>query len=184
MLSLDEVRRQFEVNVIGQLAITQAMLPLLRKGRGRIVNIGSIAGRVPVPFVGAYSMSKSAVAAMTSALRLELDSWGIEVSLIEPGAIATPIWQKSTAVADAYEHDPLYSSQLANMRQVVTEAERHAISADAVARAVEHALTARRPRTHYLVGADARVRAGIAALLPQRWQDALQRWFFKLPRRR
>src|SRR5579862_2288927 len=89
VLPLDDLRRQFEVNVVGQLAVTQAMLPLLRKARGRIVNMGSIVGRAPVPLVGAYSMSKAAVAAMTTALRLELDLWGIDVSLIEPGAIAT-----------------------------------------------------------------------------------------------
>ena len=184
VLPLDDLRRQFEVNVVGMLAVTQALLPLLRQARGRIVNIGSIAGRTAVPFVGAYSMSKSAVAAMTTALRLELDTWGIDVSLVEPGAIATPIWQKSTAAADAFAGDPLYSKHIANIRRAVGEAERHAISADAVARAVEHALTARRPKTRYLVGVDARIRAGVAALLPQRMQDALQRWYFKLPGRR
>jgi NAD(P)-dependent dehydrogenase (short-subunit alcohol dehydrogenase family) len=190
VLPLDELRRQFEVNVIGQLAVTQAFLPLLRKGRGRIVNMGSIAGRVPLPFVGPYSMSKSALDAMTTALRLELDAWGIEVSLVEPGAIATPIWKKSSAAADAIEatvrHDAwsLYSGHLASIRKVIAEAEHHAISAAAVARAVGHALTARRPKPRYLVGSDARVRALLAALLPQRVQDRLHRWFFKLPRRR
>ncbi len=190
VLPLDAVRRQFEVNVIGQIAVTQVLLPLLRQGRGRIVNMGSIAGRVPLPFVGPYSMSKSALDAMTTALRLELGAWGIHVSLVEPGAIATPIWKKSNAAADTLQttlhHDawPLYTEQLERFRRVIAEAEQHAISTDAVARAVEHALTARRPQPRYLVGTDARLRAGVAALLPQRAQDALHRWFFKLPRQR
>lgn len=190
VLPLEAIRRQFEVNVIGAIAVTQTLLPVLRKGRGRIVNIGSIAGRIPLPFVGPYSMSKSALDAMTTALRLELDAWGIDVSLVEPGAIATPIWQKSTAAVDALQPAigqdawAMYSEQFARVRAVGAEAERHAISADAVARAVNHALTARRPKLRYLVGADARLRACVAALLPQRAQDALHRWFFKLPRRR
>ena len=190
VLPLEQIRRQFEVNVIGVVAVTQAFLPLLRLGCGRIVNMGSIAGRVPLPFVGPYSMSKSALDAMTTALRLELDSAGISVSLIEPGAIATPIWRKSNEAADVLQttvhHDawPLYSEHIDCIRRVVAEAEQQAISADVVARAVEHALTARRPKLRYLVGTDAKIRAGIAALLPQRAQDALHRWFFKLPPRR
>jgi NAD(P)-dependent dehydrogenase (short-subunit alcohol dehydrogenase family) len=189
VLPLEQLRQQFEVNVFGQFAVTQAFLPLVRKGRGRIVNMGSIAGRVPLPFVGPYSMSKSALDAMTTALRLELDAWGIEVSLVEPGAIATPIWKKSTAVADALQstvqHDAwlLYGEHLACIRRVIAEAEQHAISVDAVAKAVWHALTSRRPKPRYLVGPDARFRACLAALLPQRTQDRLHRWFFKLPRR-
>lgn len=190
VLPLDALRRQFEVNVIGAVAVTQAFLPLLRSGRGRIVNMGSIAGRVPLPFVGPYSMSKSALDAMTTALRLELGSWNIKVALIEPGAIATPIWKKSNEAADALQasahHDawPLYAEHIECIRRVIAEAEQHAISADAVASAVEHALTARHPKLRYLVGTDAKIRAGIAALLPQRAQDALHRSFFKLPRRR
>jgi NAD(P)-dependent dehydrogenase (short-subunit alcohol dehydrogenase family) len=186
MLPLDELRRQFEVNVVGQLAVTQAFLPLLRKARGRIVNIGSIAGRVPLPLVGPYSMSKFALNAMTKSLRLEVDAWGIKVAIIEPGAIATPIWKKSTAAADALypgQNDVLYGEHFACIRNMITEAEQHAIPADAVASAVAHALTARRPRTHYLVGTDAKVRALLNLLLPQRAQDALHRWFLKLPRK-
>jgi NAD(P)-dependent dehydrogenase (short-subunit alcohol dehydrogenase family) len=189
-LPLDAIRRQFEVNVIGPVAMTQALLPQLRQGRGRIVNIGSIAGRVSLPFVGPYSMSKSAVDAMTTALRLELDMWGIDVSLIEPGAIATPFWKKSNDTAGALQSTPehaawsLYAEQLDGMRSVVADVERHAISATAVARAVVHALTARRPKPRYLVGIDARVHACLAAMLPQRAQDALHKWLFKLPPRR
>jgi NAD(P)-dependent dehydrogenase (short-subunit alcohol dehydrogenase family) len=190
VLPADEVRRQFDVNVFGALALTQAFLPLLRTARGRVVNMGSIAGRVALPLIGPYSMSKAALASLSNALRLELDAWGIEVALIEPGAIATPIWKKSTAAADALQaavrHDALdlYQAHLDCLRAVVADAERRAIPAQAVADAVAHALTARRPKTHYLVGADAKFRAGLAALLPQRLLDALHRWFLQFPRRR
>jgi len=189
VLPMKEIRRQFDVNVFGALAVTQAFLPQLRRARGRIVNMGSIAGRIALPFLGPYCMSKSALRAMTHALRLEVDAWGIDVALVEPGAIATPIWKKSNAAADVMQatlqNDTLahYSRHLEGIRRVIAKAEEQAISADAVARAVEHALTAARPKTEYLVGNDARMRAAINAVLPQFLQDRLHRWFLKFPRR-
>src|SRR3990167_7866879 len=95
-----ELRRQLDVNVVGQLAVTQAMLPLLRECRGRIVNVGSFSGRVAVPYSGAYAASKHALEAMTDALRIELRRWGIAVSIIEPGSVKTPIWDKARGEAD------------------------------------------------------------------------------------
>lgn len=190
VVPIAELRKQLEVNVIGPVSVTQALLPLLRKGRGRIVNMGSIAGRTTMPFLGPYSMSKFALEAMTAALRLELDVWGIEVSIVEPGAIATPIWGKSIAAADQSQSTvppgalSLYAEQLASVRLAIAEVERRAISVDAVALAVEHALMARRPKTHYLVGSDARFRALMAVWLSHRLQDTLLRWFLKFPRRR
>jgi NAD(P)-dependent dehydrogenase (short-subunit alcohol dehydrogenase family) len=100
LLPLDSWRRQFEVNALGLVAMTQACLPLLRPSRGRIVNIGSIAGRNALPGSAAYDSSKFAVQAITDALRMELHPWGISVSLIEAGAVATPIWEKSRREAD------------------------------------------------------------------------------------
>ena len=189
VLPMNEIRRQFDVNVFGALAVTQAFLPQLRRARGRIVNMGSIAGRIALPFLGPYCMSKSALRAMTHALRLEVDAWGIDVALVEPGAIATPIWKKSNAAADVMQatlqNDTLahYSRHLEGIRRVIAKAEEQAINADAVARAVEHALTAAHPKTEYLVGNDARMRAAINAVLPQFLQDKLHRWFLKFPRR-
>src|SRR5262245_5535409 len=90
-------RKQFEVNVIGQVAVTQAFLPLLRVGRGRIVNIGSIAGRSALPFTSPYCSSKFALEGLSDSLRMELRQWGISVSIVEPGSIRTPIWEKSLA---------------------------------------------------------------------------------------
>ena len=133
--------------------------------------------------------SDLALGAMTHAMRLELDAAGIDVTVVEPGAIATPIWKKSGDAADALEarlaHPalPYYRAHLESFRAVTGEAERHAVSADAVARAVEHALTSKRPRTHYLVGRDAKVRAALAAVLPQGALDTLHRWALKVPRR-
>ena len=99
LIPLQQLRRQLEVNVVGQIAVTQAVLPFLRQAHGRIVNMGSIAGRGTIPMMGPYSASKHALEALTDALRLELYPWGIEVSIIEPGAVATPIWDKSMQIS-------------------------------------------------------------------------------------
>jgi NAD(P)-dependent dehydrogenase (short-subunit alcohol dehydrogenase family) len=187
VVPMSAVRSQFEVNVFGQIAVTQALLPLLRRGRGRVVNMGSIAGRAATPFIGLYSASKFALEALTDALRSELHPWGIEVSIIEPGAIATPIWRKSARVADQMkaglsdEAKKLYGDQLASVRSSIEKVEARAIPATVVAEAVVHALTARRPKTRYLVGIDAKIRAAMAAWLPDRVQDRVVRWFLGLP---
>ena len=138
----DDLRRQLEVNVVGQLRMTQLCLPALRAARGRVVNMGSISGINALPLLGAYAMSKFALEAMTDSLRVELEPWGIHVAIVEPGTIKTPIWTR----------------------------ERPQPPPEAVADAVEHALTAERPRTRYLVGRDAKLRAGIQHL-PARWRD-------------
>lgn len=185
---ISDLRKQLEINVIGQIAVTQAFLPLIRKARGRIVNMGSIAGRGALPLMGPYSASKFALEAMTDALRLELQQWGIHVSIVEPGAIATPIWEKSGKDAAALEvampmhMRSLYATLVAAVRKVVGEASARAIATDAVSQAVEHALTAFRPKTRYLVGMDAKLRAVMMTLLPDRLSDAVLTWALKLPR--
>lgn len=182
-----ELRRQLEVNVIGHVAVTQAFLPLLRAGRGRIVNMGSIAGRATMPLMGPYCASKYALEAVTDALRLELLPWGIHVAVIEPGAVATPIWEKSNTDAAALEAASsdamtrLYAPAIAAVRKVVAQAAQRAIAPEVVARAVVHALTAARPRTRYLVGWDAKLRARMVQWLPDRWVDALLVAVLKLP---
>jgi NAD(P)-dependent dehydrogenase (short-subunit alcohol dehydrogenase family) len=184
---LADLRRQLEVNVIGQVAVTQLFLPLLRQARGRIINMGSIAGLTAMPLMGPYSASKFALEAMTDALRLEVQQWGIHVSIIEPGAIATPIWNKSTI--DAAEREvaikedlrSLYQPIITAVRKVVAEASKRAISAEIVAKVVEDALTASTPRTRYLVGTDAKLRALMRKLLSDRLSDRLLSWILKLP---
>lgn len=187
LLPLADVRTQFEVNVIGALAVTQALLPLLRLARGRIVNISSIAGLAATPFLGAYCGSKFALEAMSDALRLELAPWGIAVSLVEPGAIQSQIWRRAMMSATrtlgeaAPESLALYAQPLSRMQQVIAGAAARAIPADAVARTVARALTSSRPRTRYLVGTDARFRALLKRILPDRVQDRLLAWFMGIP---
>ncbi|HET8721535.1 MAG TPA: SDR family oxidoreductase, partial [Nitrospira sp.] len=188
-IPLHQLRRQLEVNVVGQIAVTQAVLPLLRRARGRIVNMGSIAGRGTIPMMGPYSASKHALEALTDALRLELDPWGIEVSIIEPGAIATPIWDKSMHISTEIESElpvegrQLYKSAAERIRDRVGLSARRAIPADAVVEAVWHALTAKRPKTRYLVGRDAKVRAIMLKWFPDRLQDWILKKVLNLPSR-
>ena len=188
VIALSQLRKQLEVNVIGQIAVTQAFLPLLRRGRGRIVNMGSIAGRGTIPLLGPYSASKFALEALTDALRMELQPWGIQVSIIEPGAIATPIWEKSDMSARdleasaSEEAKALYGEAVIRIREAIAQAAQRAIPTDAVVRAVHHALTASRPHTRYLVGADAKLRAWMVKWLPDRVQDRMLAWVLKYPR--
>jgi NAD(P)-dependent dehydrogenase (short-subunit alcohol dehydrogenase family) len=173
-LPLDALREQLEINVVGQLAVTQAMLPLLRAARGRIVNMGSISGRVALPFVGPYTASKFALEALTDSLRVELRPWGIHVAIVEPGVIATPIWKRSLTAFDTMlgEMPPqvveLYGPAMRVVRSRVSRLP--GASTDGVVHAVVHALTARRPRARYLVGMDARARL-ILNWMPWRLRD-------------
>ncbi len=167
-LPVTELRRQLEVNVIGQLAVTQAVLPALRAARGRVVIVGSIAGRSALPFLGAYAISKFALEAMADSLRLELAPDGIEVSLVEPGTIATPIWSKPQPLADGVSDR--YRPRIERFREVAAARASKAAPPDRVADAVLHALTAASPRTRYLVGRDAKLRATIERL-PDRIRD-------------
>ena len=178
-LPIDDVRQQLEVNVTGQLAVTQAFLPLLRLARGRIVNIGSANGRVAIPFVGLYSASKFAMEGLTDAMRMELKPWGIEVSIIEAGGIATPIWQKSTAAADEMIRNlperahELYGAAIPAFRKAAAREAQKAISPDIVAQTVTHALVSKKPGTRYPVGRNASLQVIIARLLPDRFRDGL-----------
>ncbi len=185
---IDHLRRQLEVNVIGQVAVIQAFLPLIRRARGRIINMGSIAGRAAMPLMGPYAASKFALEAITDALRLEVQQWGIQLSIIEPGAIATPIWEKSGKQAAGLEAQTkpelreLYREVVTGVRNVVERAAERAIPAEIVARVVEKALTAARPKTRYLVGTDAKLRALMVKLLPDRLSDKVLIWALNLPR--
>lgn len=178
LIPLPDLRRQLEVNVVGQVAVTQALLPLLRRGRGRIVFIGSIAGRSSLPITGAYSASKFAVEAVAAALRVELRRWGLAVSVVEPGVVATPIWSASVAAAESRlgelpaESVALYRDMIEAARRRVSGNEARGLPPDAVARVVADALTAARPRARYVVGRDARIRL-LLERLPWRWRDAL-----------
>lgn len=162
-LPVDDLRQQFEVNVIGQVAVSQAFLPLLRQHRGRLIYVGSISGLVSTRMLGAYSASKFALEAVADAFRRELRPHGVGVSLVEPGRVATPIWDKSledglarmsALEPEAHEY---YGELVDELIDGAKEAATAGVSPDAVARAVEHALEARRARTRYFVGTDAHI---------------------------
>jgi NAD(P)-dependent dehydrogenase (short-subunit alcohol dehydrogenase family) len=187
-LPLPELRRQLEINVVGQVAVTQAFLPLIRVARGRIVNMGSIAGRLATPFSSAYGASKFALEALTDALRLELAPWGISVSIIEPGAVATPIWEKgmkngaAMLAAAPPEALVLYAEALEAFKKTSEHSAKNAADPMDVARAVEHALTAAKPKTRYVVGRRARIGAAMALLVPDRMRDTMVAKAMRLPK--
>ena len=177
LLAIAEFQYQMQVNVTGQLAVTQAFLGLLRQDRGRIVNMGSISGRSPTPFLGAYNASKFALVALTDVMRMELRPWGISVSIIEPGSIATPIWDKSLNQSEVAQQDlsqtaqNLYGQAMNIVRKKMQIIASGGISADIVAQAVLHALTAKKPKTRYLIGLDAKIGAVLKHILPDKLHD-------------
>ncbi|MCW3020444.1 MAG: short-chain alcohol dehydrogenase [Solirubrobacterales bacterium] len=186
-LTTEDLRRQLEVNVVGQVAVTQALLPRLRASRGRVVFISSIGGRVSAPMMGAYSASKFALEALADALRVELRRWGVRVVLIEPGAIDTDLWRlapdsaRDAEAALGPELRELYADHLAGIRKTIPRMQKQASPVDRVADAVERALSASRPRARYLVGTDARVQAMMGAALPTRATDAALSLFTGMP---
>ncbi|MBO1437244.1 SDR family oxidoreductase [Meiothermus sp. CFH 77666] len=174
---LQELRRVLEVNVVGQVAVTQAFLPLLREARGRIVLMSSISGRVAAPLMGPYAASKFALEAIGDALRRELAPWGIEVSIIEPGNIQTPIWRKGIAWGEALKEQlspdatQLYGGAIDGILRYIRGQDGRGLHPNEVAKVVEQALVSARPKTRYVVGRDARVGALLARMLPDRWVD-------------
>ncbi len=178
---IDEWRKQIEVNVIGQIAVTQAFLPALRaSGAGRIVNVSSIGGRIALPLAGPYAASKFALEAFSDSLRRELHGQGIDVVLIEPGGVKTPIWEKGVDTAGAIEASmppegrERYGGIATAIRKEVEQiATRTGMDPSVVADAIVHAVTSSRPRTRYMLGRDAKLRWAIAKRVPDRWFDAL-----------
>jgi NAD(P)-dependent dehydrogenase (short-subunit alcohol dehydrogenase family) len=182
-LSLDEWRAQFEVNVIGQVAVTRAMLPLVRAGAGRIVFIGSVSGRVGTPMMGPYAASKFAIEGLAESLRHELHRWGIDVAVVEPGAVKTAIWDKGrdTTVRLEAEMPPQaqerYRDQIEMIKKSIEDSDRSGVPALKVAEVVEHALLSTRPRHRYLVGTDAKVVGVLSRLAPDKVKDLVVRRF-------
>jgi NAD(P)-dependent dehydrogenase (short-subunit alcohol dehydrogenase family) len=179
-IPVDEFRRQLDVNVVGQVAVTQAFLPALRRSKGRVVNISSIGGRVALPLLGPYAASKFALEAVSDSLRRELRPFGVDVVVVEPGGIKTPIWDKGNQRADDLmesmpaEATELYGGVVEKIRAESRKiAEERGLPPEAVAEVVGKALTARKPKTRYLVGRDAKMRAAIAKRAPDRAMDSL-----------
>jgi NAD(P)-dependent dehydrogenase (short-subunit alcohol dehydrogenase family) len=194
-LPIDQLRRQLEINLIGQVAVTQAFLPALRRAGGRIVNVSSIGGRVALPLLSAYNASKFALEAVSDSLRRELRPQGVGVIVIEPGGVRTPIWAKGNELAASMmasmppEAERLYGRMVEAMRRETAKIEQErdrsaagrarppraqrGLPPRAVAEVIGRALTVSRPRTRYVVGSDAKLRAQMAAVLPDRVMDRL-----------
>ncbi|HXF32737.1 MAG TPA: SDR family oxidoreductase [Solirubrobacterales bacterium] len=170
-LPIEDFRRQIELNLIAQVAVTQAMLPAIRTARGRVVLVSSMGGRVALPLTGAYHAAKFGLEAVGDTLRQELSPWGIRVVLVEPGSIDTPIWKSGQEEADELlERAPrvreLYGPTIERYRKVVQDTAERGIPAGKVAAKIQHALEARRPRSRYLIGIDAQVMARLKPFVP------------------
>jgi NAD(P)-dependent dehydrogenase (short-subunit alcohol dehydrogenase family) len=178
-MPVDALRHQLEVNTVGQHAVTTAFLPQIRPAKGRIVNITSIGGKIALPLAGAYAASKFAMEAISDSLRRELRPWGIEVIVVEPGGVVTPIWERGGETAKqiledaAPEVQQLYGPLIESVRGQVAEIAKNGMPPSDIAEVVHEALTASRPKTRYMVGKDAKQRARAAAILPDRVFDRL-----------
>jgi NAD(P)-dependent dehydrogenase (short-subunit alcohol dehydrogenase family) len=177
-LSAADLREQFEVNVVGAVALTNLVLPRLREARGRIVFVSSLSGIVSTPMTGAYNASKFALEAIADAWRLELRPWGVGVALVEPAMTDTDLWRNApeTLEAETAEmsaaHRELYGEHLEGMRRTIPRIQKMAKPVDGVAAAIEKALTAARPKARYPVGVDVRVQAALSGVTPDRVKDA------------
>jgi NAD(P)-dependent dehydrogenase (short-subunit alcohol dehydrogenase family) len=183
----ENLQRIFEVNVFGQIAVTQAFLPWLRRARGRVVNISSVGAHIAIPFGGLLSASKSAFGILSDSLRLELRPFGVRVVTVEPGSISTPAVDKTLGDIDAVVRNlpasgkAEYGEQLRKFIQMAYRREKNSDSPDVVAKSVHHALTARRPRIRYRVGKDARVLVTLPRILSDRLLDQVRLRIFGLP---
>jgi NAD(P)-dependent dehydrogenase (short-subunit alcohol dehydrogenase family) len=185
-IPLDDFRHQIEVNLTGQVAVTQAMLALIRRATGRVVFVSSAGGRMAVPFGGPYHAAKFGLEGVADSLRQELRPWRIEVSVIEPGSIDTPIWERSVrsyeemAARAPAAQEELYGKRLAGLRAGAERTAARGISPQKVAAAIADALTARRPRTRRRVGLDAQGQVLLRRLLPDRLLDRLVAAFLRV----
>ncbi len=178
-LTLDDLSRQLDVNVTAQIGVTHAVLPRIRAAKGRIVFISSVSGLIATPGTGAYNASKFALEALADALRMELRPWGIRVSLVEPGPIRTDMWGGALEQHDAMvaalteEHRVLYAPHLAGTRKLLGRMQKLAADPQKVVDAVDHALTARRPKSRYLLDASSRIQKTVMGLTPTPIRDAV-----------
>lgn len=186
-MDLNDLRQALEVNLVGQVAVTQAFLPQIREAKGTIVFIASIGGRIASPFMSPYNTSKFGVEALGESLRHELKPWEIDVVVIEPGSIDTPIWEKGAETIDELTSKlsptakRLYGRQLDRMEEVLKETANRGIPPEKVAKAVHTAISSDNPRHRYLVGTDAKIAARLKGSLPDRTFSKLAGRQFKMP---
>jgi NAD(P)-dependent dehydrogenase (short-subunit alcohol dehydrogenase family) len=179
LVPAEDLQRQFDVNVFAQLAVTRALLPALRRARGRITFTSSVGGRVAMAYTAPYAASKHAIEAFADALRVELHSSRVQVALIEPGSVATPIWGKSEGELARLEIPPelqdVYGHVPAAMEKVLSDTAKRGVPPEKVAQTILGALQARRMRSRYVVGADARAMLLASRLLPDLVFDRIAR---------
>jgi NAD(P)-dependent dehydrogenase (short-subunit alcohol dehydrogenase family) len=186
---LEELRRQLEVNIVGQVAVTQAVMSQVRAARGRIVFISSLSGRVATPMTGAYNASKFALEGLADALRMEIRPWGVRVVLVEPAQVDTDIWQdaedsfdEAVAALSPFQRE-LYRKHIDGWRKSIPMSQRLAVPVESVAATVGQALTARRPKARYVVGAGPRAQRALSAITPTSVLDVMLRAATGVPRR-
>lgn len=188
-ISPDQLRHQLEVNVVGQHAVTQAVLPRLRAAEGRVIFVSSVSGRIATPMTGAYNASKFALEGLADALRIELRPWHVRVVLIEPGQTDTDIWRDAESTLDNSLTDlseanrRLYTKHIDGYRKTISAAQKAAVPADLVAASIESALTTKRPRARYVVGAANKISAPLVGLLPTALSDVIIGKVTGVPRR-
>lgn len=168
---LEDLRHQLEVNLVAYVAVTQGMLEQIRRAEGRVVFLSSIGGRIAFPFGGPYHASKFATEAIGDVFRQELRPWGLRVSIVEPGSIDTPIWERGQRKAEEIEAKAprtnlLYGAALDKFRKVIEDTAERGIPPEKVAKAIAHALESPRPKSRYLVGLDAKLQARLKPLVP------------------
>jgi NAD(P)-dependent dehydrogenase (short-subunit alcohol dehydrogenase family) len=188
-VAIEDLRNQLDVNIVGQAAVTQAVLPRLRTSHGRIVFVSSLSGRVAQPMFGAYNASKFGLEGMADAMRMELRPWGIKVVIVEPAQTDTDMWRKAEEEMDATvaalspEHRELYAGHIEGARKMIPIAKKMASPVDGVAATIERALTTSRPRARYVVGTGPRVQGAAAGLTPTRILDGMLSRVGGVPRR-
>ncbi len=188
-MKLAEWRSQFDVLFFGPIALTQQLLPQLRASHGRVINMTSIGGIAPGPMIAAYQAAKAAFEAVSDSMRMEFSPFGVHVSAIAPGAISTPMLDRSSnqlnGLADALPKNlqPFYADALRALAKTVASAQRTSTSPEKASLTILRAVTVPRPRTRYLIGADAKLLALLKRNLPDRWMDAITFRLVGLPRR-
>jgi NAD(P)-dependent dehydrogenase (short-subunit alcohol dehydrogenase family) len=187
-LPLADWRRQFEVLFFGPIALTQQFLPQLRASRGRVINVTSIGGIMPGPMIAAYQSAKAALEAVSDSMRIEFSPFGVYVSAIAPASISTPMLQRSSGqlnkIADALPKNlqPFYADALRAFAKTTVTADRFSITPEKASLTILRAVSATRPRAHYLIGATAKVVAFMKRNLPDSWMDAITFRMMGLPR--
>jgi NAD(P)-dependent dehydrogenase (short-subunit alcohol dehydrogenase family) len=177
----EDWRKQLEINVIGQLAVTRAVLPRLRESRGRVVFMSSLNGRVSMPLIGAYCASKFALEAAANALRMELRPWHIDVAIVEPAQTDTDMWRTADDMVEQFEaaltaeQRDLYARHIAGLKKSIPVSQKLAVPAEKVSAVVAKALTARSPRSRYVVGVGPKLQVSLMTNLPTSLSDFVLR---------